>query len=286
MAWLLGIVLVIGVGLAVGAVAAWLAIAEGLTPEAAFALISDPKASPLVTSPAWIAASIAVNELTVVLLMALWLRRLHAPLGAVVPLGTPSLRALLGAVLLPFGFAPLAEVAGELVYRLIPHGVTPEHVVFAVARGTPPASLLLVLVATAVLPAFVEETMFRGFITTAFSRASWLTATLVPSVMFGLFHLEPSQAAGTIILGVAFGLVRLYTGSLWPCILGHLAYNVGVILEARWVDPADDHVIHWGRVGVGLLVSALAYVLLVGDLSRRYLSGLRFRPPPPPGAPH
>ena len=99
--------------------------------------------------------------------------------------------------------------------------------------------------------------------------------------MFGIFHLEPTQAAGTTILGIAFGLVRLYTGSIWTCMVSHFGYNAGVILEARWLDPAEDHVIHWGRVGFGLLISVAAYVLLVGDLWRRHLSRLSFRPPAP-----
>lgn len=283
LAWLLGIALVVVVGLGVGGVAALIAISEGLTPERAFALISDPDVSPLVKSPAWISASIALNELTVVCLMLLWWRRLRAPFGTIVPLSRFSVRAGAGAVLLPFGFAPLAEVFAELVYRALPERVTSEHVVVAVARGTDGSSLALVLLAAALLPALVEEAMFRGFVTTAFQRYSPLVAIVVPSVMFGTFHLEPTQAAGTTVLGMAFGLVRLYTGSVWPCMLSHFAYNAGVILEARWIDPADDHLIHWGRVGFGLLLAMAAYVLLVGDLWRRHLARLSLRPPAPGG---
>ncbi|HEY8946349.1 MAG TPA: CPBP family intramembrane glutamic endopeptidase, partial [Polyangiaceae bacterium] len=131
----------------------------------------------------------------------------------------------------------------------------------------------------AVLPAFAEEAMFRGFITTALLRYSPIVAISVSSLMFGLFHLEPTQAAGTVLLGVAFGLIRLYTGSIWPCVLSHGAYNAAVILEARWFEPADDHVIHWGRVGLGLVLALAAYALLVGDLWRRHLARLSLRPP-------
>lgn len=279
LAWLLGIALVVGVGLGVGAVAAALAIAEGLSAESAFALISDPRASPLVTSPIWISISIALNELTLVGLMWRWLRRLQAAPSEILPLSRYSVRAGFGAVLLPFGFAPLAELAAELVYRVAPGAVTPEHVVVAVARGTSPALLVLVLIAGALLPACSEEAFFRGFLTTAFRRYSELTAILLSSALFGLFHLDPTQAAGATVLGIAFGLVRLYTGSIWPCMLSHFAYNAGIILEARWFEPADDHVIHFGRVAFGLAISVAAYALLVGDLSRRHLRRLSFRPP-------
>lgn len=281
--WLLGIALFVAVGFGIAAVATSLAISEGLTPEAAFGLISDPVASPLVTSPAWISAGIALNELTVVALMVIWLRRLRAPLGAIVPLARPSVRALLGAVFLPFGFAPLAELSGELMYRVLPEGVPPERMLFALARGSEVGTLPLVLVAAALLPAVVEELMFRGFVTTAFQRYSPLVTVAASSLMFGVFHLEPTQAAGTVVLGAAFGLVRFYTGSIWPCIVSHFAYNAGVLLEARWLDPPADHRIYWGRVGVGLVLAVVAYVLLVGDLGRRFPLRLSFRPPPPRG---
>jgi membrane protease YdiL (CAAX protease family) len=283
--WLVGVALLIGVGIGVGLLAAALAVAEGLTPDAALALISDPVASPLVTSAIWICANIAANELAVLGLLALWRRRTRAPLGSVLPLAKPSARALFGAVLLPFAFAPLAEVAGELVYRAMPREITAEHLVIALARNPDPAGFALAIVAAAALPALVEETMFRGFITSAFRNHSSLVAVLVPSLLFGLFHLEPTQAAGTTVLGIAFGLVRLYTGSLWACIVSHFAYNVGVILEVRFLGADSDHVIHWGRVGIGLLLALPAYALLVGDLLQKSLARLSLRPPPRRGGP-
>ena len=131
--WLLGMVLIVAVGLAVGAVASFVAVSQGLKPDDALALLSDPERSPLVTSPSWIGASIAANELTLLGVMFLWRRRLRVPFSAVLPWARPSLRASLGAILLPFGFAPLAEVVGELTRRAVPSGVSPERIVSAVA---------------------------------------------------------------------------------------------------------------------------------------------------------
>ena len=283
--WLVGMALLVGVSLAVGLVAAALAVAEGLAPEAALALISDPVASPLVTSPSWICANIAANELAVLGLLLLWYRRTRSPLRDVLPLAKCSAGALLGAILLPFALAPLAEVAGELVYRAIPREITAEHLVTTLAKTPDALGFAVALAAAAALPAVVEETMFRGFVTSAFRHHSSLVAVLVPSLLFGLFHLDPSQAAGTFVLGIAFGLVRLYTGSLWACIVSHFAYNAGVILEVRYWGISTDHVIHWGRVGIGLLLALPAYALLVGDLLQRSLSRLSLRPPANRGGP-
>ncbi len=276
--WLLGVVLVIGAGFALGLVAVVVATGEGLSPATAFALISDPVASPLVASPSWIALNIALNECTLLALLLLWRQRLRIRFRDVMPLSGPSPRALLGAMLLPFGLAPIAEVVGELTRRALPYGLGPEHLVSVVARGTSPLLFGLVLCTTALLPAVVEEAMFRGFVTSAFQRFSPFVKLLVPSVLFGLFHLEPSQAAGTMVLGVAFGLVRLYTGSIWACMVSHFTYNAGIVLEARWLAPTEASLISWPRVGLGLVLALLAYALLVGDLGRRMLS--RFSLPP------
>jgi membrane protease YdiL (CAAX protease family) len=275
----MAIVLVVSMGFGVGAVAAAIAVGEGLKPDAALALISDPRSSPLVSSPTWIGVSIAINELTVLGLILLWRRRLALPFRAIVPSAAPSLPATLGAVLLPFGLAPLAELVGELVRRSLPHGVSSEHIVETVARGTNTSLFLLVLGAAAVLPAIVEELMFRGFVTTAFQSYTPFVKLAVPSLMFGILHLEPTQAAGTAVLGIAFGLVRLYTGSIWACMVSHFAYNAGTILEARWFERSHTHMTSWTRVLLGLGLALVAYAFLVRDLGKRRQSALSMPPP-------
>ncbi|MGC4090956.1 MAG: CPBP family glutamic-type intramembrane protease [Polyangiaceae bacterium] len=264
-AWLLGLALLQFAGLVLVVAAAAIGSAEGLKPDAAWALLTDPVASPLVTSPTWIAANIVLNEVALFGLMFFWRRRLSVPLRVVVPMRRFSFRALLGAMLLPFGFAPLAEVFGELTQRFLKLGLPAERLVLTLSRGTSTELFVLTVASVALLPALVEEAMFRGFVTASFQRFSPLVKLLVPSLMFGVFHLEPAQVAGTSVLGVAFGLVRLYTSSIWPCMLSHFVYNAGILMEARWLSRVDPHVISWGRVGFGLGLAVAAYVLLVGD---------------------
>ena len=284
-AWLIAIVLVLLMGFVVSVAAALIAIGEGFTVDAALSLISNPRSSPLVSSPTWIGITIALNEFMVLGLLLIWRRRLMLPLRAIVPLGAPTLRATLGALLLPFGLAPLAELVGELVRRTLPHGPSSDHIVLTLARGTSSALFLLVLGAAAVLPAIAEELMFRGFVTTSLQGYSPFPKLVVPSLMFGVLHLEPSQAAGVAVLGVAFGLVRLYTGSIWPCIMSHFAYNAGIILEARWFEPSQTHVASGPRVLLGLGLALAAYALLVSDIGKRGQSLANIPPPASRGRP-
>jgi len=78
------------------------------------------------------------------------------------------------------------------------------------------------------IPAFTEELAFRGFVTTRL-------ALILSTTFFTLWHvvealtflpgatlfLTPGFLAAAAILGLATGLMRFITGSLWPSILFH-----------------------------------------------------------------
>jgi predicted Abi (CAAX) family protease len=78
------------------------------------------------------------------------------------------------------------------------------------------------------IPAFTEELLFRGFVTTR-------RAVIVSTGLFTLWHvvealtflpgaalfLTPGFLIGAAILGLGAGLMRLLTGSLWPPVLFH-----------------------------------------------------------------
>jgi membrane protease YdiL (CAAX protease family) len=263
MVWLFAVVLVLGVSLAIGLVAALAALRSGLPIERALELLSDPKSSPLVSSPTWISASVLANEAVLAILVWRFLRRHRLFLHEVCPLGVPSLRDLAGALLCVFGLAPLSELAAELARRAVPREVNAETMVLALARDISPGDLALVLLTTALVPAIVEELFFRGLLTRGFSGRGSLLALSVPSFLFGLFHLEPTQVAGSLVLGFGFAIARLYTDSVLTSIACHLAYDAYVLLDVYAGARVGSHEIHLGKAGLGLAVAALGFFLMV-----------------------
>jgi len=274
--WLVALIAVFVTGVGVAATAAVLAVRAGLPLDHALALISDPHTSPLVTSSTWIAVSIAVNELAVAITLTIWVVRNRPHIGHVFPIGHPTFRTICAGLLIVFGFGPLAELAGELAFRFLGRDLNAERLVVAVSQNASSEGLIGVLFAAAVLPALVEELVFRGLVTRAFEKRSHAEMVLVPSVLFGLFHLEPTQIAGTVVLGIAFGLTRLYSGSLVPSIIGHAAYNATVILSVRFLGRIGDHGLHFGRVAGGLGVAALGTLLMVSSPAK-LIPALRHR---------
>jgi membrane protease YdiL (CAAX protease family) len=269
--WAFAVVLVIGAGLAVGGVAALVAISTGLPVERAVELLFlDPKSSPLVTSATWISISFLASEAVLALLIWRFLRRHRIFLHEVCPLGVPSLRDAAGALLVCFGLSPLSGLLAELTRRHLPRDVNnAETMVVALTRGLTPFELVGVVLATACVPAIVEELFFRGLLTRGFLGRGNLLALSVPSAMFGLFHLEPTQAAGAFVLGFGFGLARLYTDSVLTSILCHLVYNAYVLIDVYNGGQIGSTELHLGRVGFGLSVSALGFGLMVLAPSER-----------------
>ncbi len=257
-------VLVFAVGLTMGGVAALIAIQTGLPVDRALALLSDPRRSPLVTSPPWIAISVLANEAVLATLIWRFLRRHRVFLHEVCPLGVPSLRDLCGALLCVFGLGPLSGLIAELTRRNLPRDVNnAETMVVALTKDVTAPELVGIVLATAVVPAIVEELLFRGVLTRAFLGRGNLLALSVPSAMFGIFHLEPTQVAGAFVLGIGFAIARLYTDSVLTSILCHLVYNAYVLIDVYTGGQVGSTELHLGRVGLGLSVSVIGFALMV-----------------------
>jgi membrane protease YdiL (CAAX protease family) len=77
----------------------------------------------------------------------------------------------------------------------------------------------------------LEEWLFRGtmleLLMAVFARQ---TAVVVTALLFAFMHLTPLTIVHHGLVGLVCGRVRLATGSLWPAIGCHAAYNALVVL--------------------------------------------------------
>ncbi|AWN50768.1 type II CAAX endopeptidase family protein [Methylobacterium sp. 17Sr1-1] len=88
-----------------------------------------------------------------------------------------------------------------------------------------------------VLAPLAEEMLFRGDLFGRLSRHLSPAATVAVSAgVFALCHAERGllQPVSVLPLGVALGIMRLWTGNLWPCLALHAASNGAVILARVW----------------------------------------------------
>jgi len=73
---------------------------------------------------------------------------------------------------------------------------------------------------------FFEEVLFRGIILRGLlSHYGSKEALVFSSILFSLFHLNPEQLLGALLLGYFLGWLYLKCRSLWPSIIAHSLFN-------------------------------------------------------------
>lgn len=90
-------------------------------------------------------------------------------------------------------------------------------------------NLFTQLLLVAVLPAAVEEFIFRGVFYTAYRKRNILGASLMSGLIFGMIHLNINQCAYAVVMGIAFAFLAEATGSIVNSIAAHFAFNANSV---------------------------------------------------------
>lgn len=87
----------------------------------------------------------------------------------------------------------------------------------------------------ALIPAFAEEFLFRGYILRAFEK-SWgvIVAIIASSLIFGMFHLQLTNLLPLAALGAMLAVLTIYSGSIWPAVLAHFMNNGAAVVTATY----------------------------------------------------
>lgn len=104
----------------------------------------------------------------------------------------------------------------------------------AFLNTTTVSGLAVNLLMMAVIPAIGEEFLFRGVLMRLFRE--WFRnvhfAIIVSAVLFSALHLQFYGFLPRMILGVLFGYLFIWTGSLWVPIFAHFINNAGAVVVA------------------------------------------------------
>lgn len=192
-----------------------------------------------------------------------------------------------GAVLFLLGGLQLALVVTWLQSLFIPVPVEYLQAMTDVLQADSlPRFLWLVLLA-ALVPAVVEETLFRGVLLSSLRKKlpAWLAAVIV-GLVFGLFHLTPETAfrfLPTAWLGMLLAWVVVATGSLPLSILLHFLNNT-VVLALTSLPPTAGSTAAAAEQPPPVVPAVMGLVLLLWGF--RILRGrgpVTARAPAPPG---
>ncbi|HVV81579.1 MAG TPA: CPBP family intramembrane glutamic endopeptidase [Kofleriaceae bacterium] len=140
----------------------------------------------------------------------------RAPAAGVALAAAAVTAAIVGAVLLAAWAVPWLFLHADQAMRV---------------RGM---GLGLALVYVAVIPAVTEELLFRGAILGGLTDVlTDRTALIASSLVFAIAHLSVPSMVHLTALGLVLGWLRLRSGSLWPGVLLHAAYNAALLLAQR-----------------------------------------------------
>ncbi len=98
--------------------------------------------------------------------------------------------------------------------------------------------VVVLLLLVGVVPGFVEELLFRGYLQSRLLRC-WppVGAIALSALVFAVAHIDPLHVLGVLPLGIWLGLVAWRTGSVWPAMLCHGINNAVAVAGTVYSDP-------------------------------------------------
>ncbi len=184
----------------------------------------------------------------------------------------PPLELLIAASLGVLVHLPIGYV-GALVERRFPTPTKQLQLELAMLTPSSPAMAIGMFLSAAVIVAFVEELFFRGALFGALRRGSSGAVSIVTtSVAFALAHPKPRDWAALFVIALALGEVRRQSGSIWPGVALHAAFNATTLLFVFITRPVEvtPQAGSWQLACIGTALTLSGLVLYGRVASRRF----------------
>ncbi len=185
-----------------------------------------------------------------------------SPLSQVIPFDKVGFAEGLGCVLFCYWGILIGSNLNAIVSMFLPriqetYNATLEPV------AASPLGLVISLLQTAVVPALVEEFVFRGVMLGILRRYGDWFAIITSAFLFGVIHGNFVQMPFAFFAGLFFAYTVVRTGSLVPAIAIHFLNNASSVLMRYF----DASLVSWLGQNYSLYVMTIWFVLgLIGLL--------------------
>ena len=185
-------------------------------------------------------------------------------LSSLTPLGKPKISLLVPGVMLGLGGC----IVGNILTALISSSMGAAGVELSSPSVSTPQTLvgqLLFYTSTALIPALVEEFIFRGVVMQSLRRFGDGFAIVMSSVVFALMHGNLVQAPFALVVGLTIGYLVIITGSMWVGLIIHFLNNLfacilQVVFDSISLELAS--VISLAYYGILIALGVVGYVIL------------------------
>ena len=145
----------------------------------------------------------------------LWKR---VPLRELIPFRRMKFSVWILVIVCTYLMYPLLIVLNALTLFFVDSGTTE---LLGITQGNFLLSVLLI----ALLPACVEEFMFRGMLFGTYRRSRMLPAIFLSAFLFGCMHMNFNQFLYAFMLGIYMAFLVEATGSILSSVLAHFTIN-------------------------------------------------------------
>ena len=126
--------------------------------------------------------------------------------------------------------------------------------------------LVLNLILLAVLPAIMEEIVFRGVVLNGLrSKYGDVVSVLMAAGLFAIMHASLSQLVYPFIMGIIFGVLVLRTGNLLCSIIVHFLNNT-IVVVMQYVEIHTGFsfamTMNWWTILLAILIAAVGMLIL------------------------
>ncbi len=119
------------------------------------------------------------------------------------------------------------------------------------------ASLPMMLVIHALLPAVLEELLFRYLPMRFMQEGSFVTVGLVSALLFSFVHCSLFQIPYAFVAGFIFMLLDLAARSVYPSILLHLLNNALSVISIKYCNTHTASLVFFLSVGALAVISCI-----------------------------
>ncbi|MBQ7879501.1 MAG: CPBP family intramembrane metalloprotease [Clostridia bacterium] len=137
-----------------------------------------------------------------------------------------SVKYYIIAILLQIGLLSLSELNSLFLRALEKIGYENSEILLPSLDGF---GFVGAIVVVALLPAVMEEAMFRGVLLRGLRSFKTGWAVVICGALFSLYHQNPAQTVYQFCCGACFALVAVRAGSILPTVVAHFLNNAFIL---------------------------------------------------------
>ena len=183
----------------------------------------------------------------------------------------PSLKSVIATILIAIGMLFGLSSVNELVFEFA------KSIGLNVAQPSLPTFSILnfisIVIFVCLLPPILEEVIFRNILFKNFSKYGTVTAILITSLIFSLYHMSITQTVYQFIVGVLFSLIILKGGNYLLTALAHLINNLFVVLNYYFFNISFSNEVNLVVTVLGVISLVVGLLLLFINNKQKFIKG-------------